>query len=91
MNGNQEITNENQQQAPPPVITPDLNAPIFFIEDKRNKDNEGVRNARKKLTGDMDLISHFGLYYLYENNIKMQKNKPIDANSDFQSYIEDIP
>jgi len=30
-----ETTNEEVQ--PPPVITPDLNAPIFFIEDKRGQ------------------------------------------------------
>jgi len=72
---------------PPPPIMPDLNAPIFFIEDKSNQDNEAQRNSRKKLTGDMDLISHFGLYYLYE----MSRNKPVDYESDYNSYIEDIP
>jgi len=80
-----ETTNEEVQ--PPPVITPDLNAPIFFIEDKRGQDNEAIRNSRMKLTGDMDLISHFGLYYLYE----MSKNKKVDENSDYQSYINDLP
>ncbi|OUM67120.1 hypothetical protein PIROE2DRAFT_5500 [Piromyces sp. E2] len=35
----------------------------------------------------MDLISHFGLYYLYE----MSKNKKIDNNSDYQAYINDLP
>jgi len=52
-----------------------------------SKDNEAIRNSRMKLTGDMDLISHFGLYYLYE----MSKNKKVDENSDYQSYINDLP
>jgi len=39
----------------------------------------------------MDLISHFGLYYLYENNFKMRRNKPLEENSDYKSYIEDLP
>jgi len=81
-------TNEKTQtqNTLPPPVTPDLNAPIFFIEDKSGQDNE-IKNARKKLTGDMDLISHFGLYYLYE----ISKNKTVDNDSDYQSYIEDIP
>lgn len=84
MNINQEPNIEGQ---PPPPVEPDLNAPIFFIEDKSNENNEAIKNSRKKLTGDMDLISHFGLYYLYE----MSKNKTIDNDSDFLSYVEDIP
>jgi len=92
MNATQDMNNNNTQgQPPPPVITPDLNAPLFFIEDKRNKNYEAEKNSRKKLTGDMDLISHFGLYYLYENNFKMRRNKPLEENSDYKSYIEDLP
>ncbi|ORX53386.1 hypothetical protein BCR36DRAFT_349274 [Piromyces finnis] len=82
-----DITNNEAQPSETQVITPDLDAPIFFIEDKRGQDYEPIRNSRKKLTGDMDLISHFGLYYLYE----MSKYKKVDDNSNFQSYINDLP